>query len=276
MPPRTGPFRVALATFSGVVFAFLLLPLLVVFPLSLSSAEFLQFPPPGWSLRWFEAFLGSPSWIEATLRSIGIGLATATLASLLGIPAAFFLVRTPSRAFAAVFDKILVAPMIVPPVVIAVVAYGLFSRMQLIGSWWILTAAHTVLALPLVVVVVTAGLREFDRSLENAALGLGAGRIEAFFLIVFPIIRPSVVSGFFFAFMTSFDDLIVAIFLAGGNMTLPKKMFENISFALDPTIAAVCVLQILCLVVGGAIWRGLLWRQRSRRIRVSAAAGTMP
>ncbi|WP_118136898.1 ABC transporter permease [Oceanicella sp. SM1341] len=258
-------FRILLTGFSVLVFVFLMLPLAVIVPLSFSGAEYLEFPPRSLSLRWYESYFGSAQWIDATLLSIGVGLATATLATVLGFPAALFITRCRARVVAMVLDKVLVAPMIIPPVVIAIVTYSLFSRMQAIGSWWALVLAHTLLALPLVVIVLTAGLRALDRSLEQAALGLGAGWGNTYRLIVFPIIRPSLVSAFFFAFMASFDDLIVALFLAGSNMTLPKKMFENIGYQLDPTIAAVCVIQVACILAGGALWL-VLQRRRARRI----------
>lgn len=260
---RIRPGRILLGSFAGLVCLFLMLPLLVVFPLSVSSADFLQFPPPGLSWRWFAAYLGDAGWLRATGLSIGVGVATALLSTAIGIPAAFFLVRSRARMVAVVVDKILVSPMVIPPVVVAIVAYSLFSQMQAIGSWWVLVLTHSVLALPMVVIVMTAGLREFDPVLAQAAEGLGADRLRTFALIVLPIVRPSVISAMFFAFMTSFDDLIVAVFLAGANVTLPKKMFENISFQLDPTIAAVCVLQILCVLVGGGLW--LLWRAALKR-----------
>lgn len=264
MMKSTRLFRFFLAAFSVLVLAFLMLPLLIVFPLSFSSAEFLEFPPPGWSLRWFSAYFGSVSWMNATWLSVGVGLATATLAVVLGIPVSFFLVRSKSRRLSSVIDKLMVSPMIIPPVVTAIVAYSLFANVRMIGHPVVLVLTHTVLALPLVVIVMTAAIKEFDISLEQAAAGMGASRSKIFWQIVFPIIRPSVMSAFFFAFMASFDDLIVAIFLAGANMTLPKKMFENISFQLDPTIAAICVVQIVCILVGAVIWMVLQHRRQVR------------
>lgn len=262
---RNGWPRVLLVGFCSLVFTFLMLPLLIVFPLSVSASSLLQFPPPGLSWRWFDAFFASPSWRNAMLLSIEVGLATAILSTALGVPIAFFLARGRRRWLVWLVDKVSVTPMIVPSMVTAVSVYSLFSSWHLIGSATALVLGHTVLALPLMVIVVTAGLRQFDVTLEDAALGLGASQARAVFHVTLPLIRPSVLCGAFFAFMASFDDLVVALFLSGSNMTLPKKTFENIGYALDPTIAAVSALQIVFLLLVGALWYGVSQRMASRR-----------
>jgi len=246
--------RWLLVAFCGLVFAFLMMPLVIVFPLSVSSATYLQFPPPALSWRWFENYFGSSDWIAATLVSIEVGCMTAVLALLLGVPLAFYLTRGGPRWATAAIDKLAVSPLIIPSIVTAIVVYSLFARLQLIGTRTGLVLGHTVLALPFVVVVVSAALRSFDVALELAAMGLGASRLQAILRVTLPLIRPSVLSGAYFAFMASFDDVIIALFLSGATMTLPRKTFENIQFALDPTIAAVSVLQILFVVALGAIW----------------------
>jgi putative spermidine/putrescine transport system permease protein len=144
--------------------------------------------------------------------------------------------------------------LIIPSIVTAIVVYRLFASYQMIGTRTGLVLGHTILALPFVVVVVSAALRTFDPALEDAAMGLGAGRLRAVLYVTLPQLRPSIMSGAFFAFMASFVDLILALYLSGANMTLPRKTFENILFAIDPTIAAVSVLQILFVVVLGAAW----------------------
>ncbi len=238
--------RIALAVVCAPIFLFLMLPLVVVFPLSVSSAPYLQFPPPGFSLRWYQSYFGDPVWIDATIRSLVIG-ATTTLASLLvGMPLAFSLVR--GRYFGRVLlDRLAIAPMIVPTIVISVAIYGIFAKLRLIGAWYGIALAHTILALPFVIIILGAGLRGLDESLEQAALGLGASRWQAVRRVTLPEIRPSIVTAAVLAFITSFDELVVAMFLAGSQMTLPKKMFDNIRMEIDPTIAAVSVLQILII-----------------------------
>ena len=135
------------------------------------------------------------------------------------------------------------------------------SKLKLIGEWYGLVVAHTVLALPFVVLVMVAGLRDFDRALEQAAEGLGASRLRTLLRVTLPLLRPSLVSAGLLAFISSFDELVIALFLAGPNMTLPKKMFDNILMEIDPTIAAVSVMQILLvsivLVLIGRFGRGL-------------------
>jgi putative spermidine/putrescine transport system permease protein len=232
-----------------------MLPLLVVFPISLSSAPYMQFPPPGFSWQWYERYLDDPQWIDATWRSLYIGVSTAILALALGVPLAFSLVRTKfiGRAFV---ERLALAPIIVPTIILSVAIYGIFAKLKLIGAWYGLVLAHTVLALPFVVLVMVAGLRDFDRALEQAAEGLGASRWQTLRRITLPLLRPSLVSAGLLAFISSFDEVVVALFLAGANMTLPKKMFDNILMEIDPTIAAVSVIQILLVsVVLGLIGR---------------------
>jgi putative spermidine/putrescine transport system permease protein len=244
----------------AVIYLFLMLPLLVVFPISLSSAAYMQFPPPGLSWQWYERYFDDPQWIDATVRSLYIGVATAILALALGVPLAFSLVRTKFIGRVLV-DRLALAPLIVPTIILSVSLYGLFARLKLIGEWYGLAVAHTVLALPFVVLVMSAGLRDFDRGLEQAAEGLGASRTRTLLRVTLPLLRPSLVSAGLLAFLSSFDELVVALFLAGPNMTLPKKMFDNILMEIDPTIAAVSVMQILLvsvvLVLIGRFGRGL-------------------
>ena len=230
------------------IYFFLMLPLLVVFPISLSSAPYMQFPPPGFSWQWYERYFADPQWIDATVRSVQIGVATSVLALLLGVPLSFALVRGkfPARQL---LDRLTMAPIVVPTIIFSVAIYGLFAKMKLIGEWYGLALAHTVLALPFVVLVMIAGLRDFDRALEQAAEGLGASRVQTLRRITLPILRPSLISAGLLAFISSFDEVVVALFLSGARMTLPKKMFDNILMEIDPTIAAVSVMQILLVAI---------------------------
>jgi putative spermidine/putrescine transport system permease protein len=217
----TGMGRILLRIASGLVFAFLMLPLLVLFPISFSSGTYLRFPPPGFSFKWYIRYFDDVAWIEATYRSLQIGAATTVLALALGIPLAFGLARGRFRGRLLIENSIS-APIIVPHIVLSIAIYGLFSRLGLIGEWYGVAVAHTVLALPFVVIVLLAGLRDFDANLELAARGLGAGRLAAVRTVTLPILAPSVYSAAFLAFITSFDELVVAMFIAGANMTLPK------------------------------------------------------
>lgn len=236
--------RLPLQIVTGIVFVFLILPLLVVFPVSFSSASYMTFPPPGWSLRWYERFLSDYAWMDALARSLKIGVLATILSLLIGVPLAFALVRMRFRG-RTVLEQLASAPIIVPHIVYSVSIFGFFFQLGLVGPWYGVAVAHTVLALPFVVIVVTAGLRSFDKSLELAAMGLGASWPEAVLRITLPSIAPSIMTAAFLAFITSFDELVVAMFLAGADATLPKRMYESILTTIDPTVAAVSVTQIL-------------------------------
>ena len=246
--PGRSHARLALNVYVGAVFVFLMLPLFIVFPISFSSAAYLQFPPPGLSLRWYEAYINDPVWLAATLRSLKIAACTTVLATILGTLLAFSLVRGryPGREWV---NQVGAMPLIVPTIIYSVAVYGFFSQLRLIGDWRGIVLGHTVHAIPYVVIIMTAALRTFDIALENAAMGLGASRLRAIWRVTLPQMRPALVSAIFLAFISSFDELVIAMFLGGANMTLPKKMFDNILNAIDPTIAAVSVLQILIVSI---------------------------
>lgn len=256
-------WRAALAGYCLLVIGFLVVPLAIILPLSFSSADFLQFPPPGLSLKWYDAFFGSRAWLAAASISIRVAAVTTVLALLVGTPAAFFLARVRERRLAWLIDKLMVAPIIIPGMVTAISVYSFLAGFRMVGSFQALVIGHLILALPFVVIVMTAALRQFDRSLEDAAVGLGASRLRAVLLVTLPLTRPSLLTAAFFAFMASFDDLVIAMFLSGSNATLPKKTFENIGYALDPTVAVVSSLQITLLAVAFAAWYVLVGRKSS-------------
>ncbi|MCC7271248.1 MAG: ABC transporter permease [Alphaproteobacteria bacterium] len=238
----------ALYAWCGLVLLFLLLPLVVVFPISFSDSAYLQFPPPRYSLRWYHEFLADPNWTDAAWRSVKVACVAAVVATVLGTLLAFSLVRGdyPGKGL---IEQFAMAPIALPSIVYSVGAYKLFSAFQLVGSWQGIAVAHAVHALPLVVLVVGSSLRTIDVATEMAAQGLGASWFTAVRRITLPQIRPALVSAAFIAFISSFDELVIAMFLGGVNVTLPKKMFDSILFEIDPTIAAVSVLQIALVVV---------------------------
>ena len=240
---RSSRWLLALRIHTALVFAFLILPLLIVFPISFSSSGYMRFPPPGFSLRWYVAYVNDPVWIAATLRSLKIAFFAMLLSTLLGTLLAFSIVR--GRYWGReIVNQISALPIIVPTIVYSIAVYGIFAKLQLIGLWQGIVLAHTVYAIPFVTIIVAAGLRTFDVAQEEAAMGLGASRLRAVWRITLPQIRPSLISAAFLAFIASFDELVIAMFLGGSNMTLPKKMFDNILLEIDPTIAAVSVLKI--------------------------------
>jgi putative spermidine/putrescine transport system permease protein len=231
------------------VLLFLALPILVIVALSFSSASYLKFPPPGFSLRWYQSYLGSRDWLESTGLSLEIAVVVVVLSTVLGTFAALGLARLPPGP-RAIAGGLILSPLIVPVIVVSIGVYYAYSRYGLVGSPLALMLAHTCLAVPFVVTSVGASLSRFDRQLERAALSLGATRWGTFRQVTLPLIRPGVLVGALFAFITSFDELVVALFLSGsGAVTLPRRMWDDLRFAIDPTIAAVSTL-IFVLTAG--------------------------
>ena len=257
----TGGLAVAL------VLLFMALPILIIVILSFSSASYLTFPPPAFGVRWYRTYIGSDEWLAATGLSLSVAASVVVLATLLGTLAALGLARLPPllRNLAA---ALILSPLIVPVIVVAIGIYYAYSRYGLVGTPVGLVLAHTCLAVPFVVTSVSASLAGFDRRLEQAALSLGATPWGTFRQVTLPLIRPGVLIGALFAFITSFDELVVALFLSGsGAVTLPRRMWDDLRFAIDPTIAAVSTLTIvLTAALLGAVY---LARQRGERIRTT-------
>ena len=229
------------AIYSTLVLVFLVAPAVVVVPIAFTSSPFLDFPPPGYSLKWFEVYFGSDLWLGATLRSFGVAFATAILATLVAGLAALALARSTSRWRGAIFALFL-APMIVPRIVIAVGLFYLFAQIGLVATDLGLIIGHTVLALPFAFVAIAAVVKGHDWRLDQAAATLGANRVQTLMRITVPLIRGGLVAAFLFAFITSFDELTVAIFVSGGvKTTLPKQMWDDMILQLNPTLASVSV-----------------------------------
>lgn len=239
-PARLARWLVAITGTLGLLF--LALPVLTIVPLSFSSGSFLTYPLPGLSLRWYQDFLASPLWTGALRNSLLVGACTTVLATSIGTVAALGLNdgRLPFRG--AVMALIL-SPMIVPVVVLGVGVSFLFSALGLANSFTGLVIAHTTLAVPFVVVTVSAALATLDPSLARAAASLGAPPLTVFRRITLPIVAPGLLSGAVFAFATSFDEVVMALFISGpAQMTLPKQMFLSIRETISPTLLAAAVL----------------------------------
>lgn len=259
------PVHPLAATVAVLVLIFLALPLLVVIPLSFSSGEYLAFPPPGFSFRWYGRFLADPAWTHATLLSFSVGLTVTMLAVILGTPAAFALVRSRIRG-ARVINAFILTPVIVPGIIVAVGIYFFYARVGLIGSALGLIIAHTCLAVPFVVINVSASLYGVDQRLEHAAMSLGATPWATFRQITLPLVRPGIFAGAVFAFITSFDELLVALFVSGNSaVTLPRLMWDQIRFNVEPTIAAVSTLLIAFTTL--LMFSAEMLRRRSARLR---------
>jgi putative spermidine/putrescine transport system permease protein len=268
--PRRGWIEILFYVFCGLVLLFLIAPLFVVIPISFSSAKYLAFPPKGFSLQWYQTFFGSTEWLRAALNSIKVAAMTSVLASLLGIPTALALTRYKFRGAQFIYS-FLISPMIIPVIIVAIAVYFHFARLKLIGNLYALALGHTVLAIPVVLVTVCASLQGFDQTLEQAAMSLGANRFKTFLKVTFPLIRPGVISGALFAFIISFDEVVMALFLATyRSVTLPKHMWSVIRQEIDPTIAAVASL-LVCTSVFLLLCVAMITR-RAERIR----GGTKP
>ena len=223
--------------------AFLVLPLLVVVPMSFSSAKALAFPPPGYSLRWYEAFFGDPRWMEAMWISITVAALSSVVALVLGGLAAYGLRRFTVRGQGTV-EANFVAPLVVPAVIVAVALYLGFARIGLLGTYLGLVLAHTMLSVPLVIMVLGVAIRSFDIRLEQVSWSLGASWFRTMRSVVLPNLAPSVFAAWIFAFISSFDEVIVTNFIAGAYDTVPKRMFNELILEINPTITAVATLLI--------------------------------
>jgi putative spermidine/putrescine transport system permease protein len=256
------PFaRRVLGVFCAGVVVFLVAPTLVLIPMSFSSGRTLAFPPPGLSLRWYEELFGDPAWRLATETSIEVALLTAVCATALGTPAAFGLVRGRFRG-RSLLNALVLSPMIVPLIVIAIGMYAVFARWELLGSVAGLVIGHTALALPFVVVNVAASLRTMDRDLETASLNLGASPLQTFWHVTLPAILPGMLAGALFAFITSWDEVVVAIFLTNPLVnTLPALMWEQVNTEIDPTVAAAANVLTALTTTLFAVWL-LITRRR--------------
>ena len=234
MPTRPGPW---LFGFGGVVAIFLIAPSAVVIVMSFSSGKILLFPPPGFGIHWYVNFFSSQEWIGSAFNSLQIGLLASLLATVLGTITAFGLVRGRART-AQLTMAIILSPLIVPLVVTAI---GIYFTYQLMGfsPFTGIVIAHTALGLPYVVVTVAASLYGLDADLELAARNLGASSWRGFWRITLPLITPGVATGAIFAFVSSWDEVIVALFLTTPTMrTLPVTMWQQTKSTVDPTIAA--------------------------------------
>ncbi|WGR72901.1 MULTISPECIES: ABC transporter permease subunit [unclassified Bradyrhizobium] len=234
---------------SLILIAFLVSPILIIIPISFSSSRFLDFPPPSLSLQWYEAYFKSEAWVSATVQSLVVGIATALVSLAVGSAAAIALVRGSPR-MRRIGYQLLLAPLIVPVIISAVALYFLFARLQLVNTSLALVIAHSIGAVPLVVLIVAASLQAQNVRLEHAAASLGASRIVTIWRIVLPPIRPALVVAGFFAFLASFDEVVLSLFVSGPNTkTLPVQMWSGIREEITPTIAAVSSLLIAFTVL---------------------------
>jgi ABC-type spermidine/putrescine transport system permease subunit I len=250
-----------LRVFVFLLVLFLAAPALLMIPISFDSASGLAWPPKGFSLQWYQQIWDSPLWMQAITRSMLVGIGAGLLSMLIGTPAAFLLVRGGMRGKSAMLAFVL-APIVVPRMILAVGVFYFFARIGLVGSSVGLTIAHTVVAVPYVVITMMAVLRNYDTRLDLAAYSLGARPWATLRRVTFPILGAGLLSSFLFAFATSFDELTIALFTSGGlSTTLPKQFWDEITMQISPVIAAVST--CLFLFIAALIWVAERMRRRS-------------
>ncbi len=276
LPTYAGPLeRTWYYTFRvicGLIFFFLIAPILVMIPLSFNaqpyftfSREMLTLNPDGYSLRWYQDLFNSQSWMQSIRNSVFIGLAATVVSTTLGTLAALGLSRSHMPAKALIMG-ILISPMIVPLIISAAGMFFFYSSVGLANTFPGVILAHAALGTPFVVITVTATLVGFDHSLTRAAANLGASPTRTFFKITMPLILPGVISGALFAFITSFDEIVVVLFVAGVEQrTIPREMWSGIREQISPTILAVATILVLISIALLTVVE--LLRRRSERLR---------
>ena len=233
------------------VLIYLVLPIFIVVPMSFSASRFLSFPPPSWSVRWYAEYLASDEWILATLVSFQVALATCALATPIGVAAAYS-IHTRSGRLARAAYTVLMMPLMVPHIIVAIGIFFLYARIGANNTILGIALAHTMLAIPFVVITTLSGLQGFDMAQERAAQSLGVNRLQAFLKVTAPQIRGSIIAGTLFAFISSLDEVVVSLFLSGGpSSTLPKRMFVALRDEVDPTIAAISSMLIIASLAIG-------------------------
>jgi putative spermidine/putrescine transport system permease protein len=225
--------------FFAVVAVFLVLPMLVTGAVSITTSDFIAFPPEGFSLRWYRVLASNPAWRQSIANTLLIGSLCALLATIIGTMVAYGVSHIKSHLLRDALLITFLAPLAVPQMSIGMAMYPVFAELGIIGTRWGVATAQGVLALPFVVLSIIATIRQRDQALERAARTLGASPIKAFWFIALPLMLPGVAAGAILAFMTSFDDVIMPIFLGGFNAnTLPKVMLDALYERSDPSVMA--------------------------------------
>lgn len=257
--------RVALIGGCALISVWLVLPTLIVIPMSFTEARTFAFPPEGFTTEWYSSFFSNPAWRDALLTSLQIAALVTPLSVALGTAAAFGLVRGrfPGKGLV---NGLVMTPLIVPVVVAGVGIFAVYLRWRISGTVLGFVLAHTALAMPFVAITVGASVRTFDRRLELAAASLGAGPWTTFRVVTLPLIRSGVIAGALFAFVTSFDEVVVSIFLQSPSVrTLPVQMFSSVTREIDPTLAAASTM--IVLFTTSLILLSLAVREREAHVR---------
>lgn len=233
-----------------LVILFLIAPILILFPISFSPTSYIVFPNQGFSTKWYEKLFSDAEWMMAIQNSLKIAVITTVVSLVLGTIAATCMHRL-SRRWKTIWGEYFRLPQTIPIIVTAISVYALLLKWHLQGTVLGMVIAHTVIALPFVVTTMNAGLESMNNNFEDAAVNLGANRFLAFFHVTLPMLRSSIGSSVLFAFLTSFDEIAVTLFITGPSViTIPKKMWDGIRLQIEPTIAALSVILVSTLTVG--------------------------
>lgn len=239
----------ALKSFVGIVLFLMLLPIVVICVVAFTPTETLSFPPTGFSVRWFEAYLSSPDWINATKNSLFIAAGATVISTAVGGIAATVIDRLDFR-FSNLLGASYVVPIMLPPIVISVAFVSFFYTLNLTGSVWGVILAHSVFFVPFPFILISQGLGEFDRSYEEASMILGEGKLGTFRRVTFPIIKANALAGAIFVFILSLNEYVIAWLLAGFSIkTVPIKVFAGLRYSYSPLVASASVVIILITAV---------------------------
>ncbi len=237
--------RLWLYLLAAVTMILLVAPTVIVVPMSFSASQYLEFPPETWSFAWYRHYFGSAEWMLATRTSFKAAFLTALVATPVGVLAAYGL-HASRLPFLRVAFVLLITPMMVPVVLVAIGAFYAYVKLQILYTLAGLVLAHSILAIPLVLIVTGAALKGYDMNQEMAARSLGAPRWKAFLTITLPQIRFAVITSALLSFLTSFDEVVIAMFISGGdNPTLTRNMFNALRDQIDPTIASISTIMIV-------------------------------
>ena len=244
--------RLWLYVFSGLILFLLIVPSLIVIPMSFSDSQYLEFPPKSFSWRWYENYFfswkvenGFNDWMAATWTSIKVAILTIFVATPIGTMAAYCLINSNTKIRSILFP-IMISPMMVPVILVAIGLFYFFVQFKMVNSIPGLVLGHSLVALPLVLIIILSALKNYDMNQEKVARSLGATRLRAFMEITLPQIKFSIISASLIAFLTSFDEIIISLFVAGGdNSTITRSMFLALRDQIDPTIAAISTILII-------------------------------
>lgn len=269
-----GPAKVGLWVITVAVIIFLFTPILFVFPLSWGVDSTISWPPRGFTLQWYSDALTTPMWYEALHKSVTVGVAVAVLCLAVSIFLASWIRRISHRPLLrSVVETLVYLPVVVPVILLAIGTFDVQNQIGLLGTWWGLVLVESVLALPLTYLVVAAALGNVDRSLENAARTLGANRLQALRRVVVPLIVPALTGAALLAFISSWDEAVVALFQTDFDKTLPVNFYSSLKSGTSPVIAAIgamLMLMVLALAAAFGVYRLVRTRRAAARVRASA------